>query len=444
MATVDIDFEGTGGNGSTSQAGTGIQGVGGGTHEGAAATKEDVTDLTGDGVSDINKQAKQTDTTSVDNDITSTTTVDNQTATEEHKDDTISSTGELEVGMQVEYENNVYTVSNNGDLVDKDGKVFKAAADVKNWMDSLEQEEDNNLSIEAIQEALGTEITDEEGKAIEYSNDAAGVKAYVEAVVALKSKDLQEGAINKLYSDNPLLKQFQDYVTVTGSPVGFGELPDRSGIVIDKDNLTQQEAVVKMAAKEFGNKSLNDNYIKYLKDTGGLYEEAVNQLKALQEKDKAVRQDIQLKAEAARNKEIEELNAYWNKVNDVIKSRLIAGYKLPESFVKEVNGQKQTLTPNDFYNYLSRQTEVDADGNRITAYQRDLANETDDDYLNRELINAWLMYTDGTYKDLIDMAVKEEQVRVLKLKSKQRSANKTVKLIKANNGKVDSSDIILS
>ena len=448
MSTVDIDFEGTGGNGNTSQAGTGIQSVGGGTNEGAAATKEDVTDLTGDGVSDINKQPKTSDSAngnSVEgNGQQDTTGNEGQGNTETDKDANNSSTGELEAGTQIEYENNIYTVSTNGDLVDKDGKVFKAAAEVKNWMDSLEQEEDNNLSIDAIQEALGTEITDEEGKPIEYSNDAAGVKAYVEAVVALKSKDLQEGAINKLYSDNPLLKQFQDYVTVTGSPVGFGELPDRSGIVIDKDNLTQQEAVVKMAAKEFGNKSLNDNYIKYLKDTGGLYEEAVNQLKALQEKDKAVRQDIQLKAEAARNKEIEELNAYWNKVNDVIKSRLIAGYKLPESFVKEVNGQKQTLTPNDFYNYLSRQTEVDADGNRITAYQRDLANETDDDYLNRELITAWLMYTGGTYKDLIDMAVKEEQVRVLKLKSKQRSTNKTVKLIKSNNGKVDSSDIILS
>ena len=230
---------------------------------------------------------------------------------------------------------------------------------------------------------------------------------------------------------------------MNGSPAGFGELPDRSGIEIEIDNVAQQEAIVRMAAKEFGNKSLNDNYIKYLKDTGGLYDEAVAQLKSLQEKDETLRNDIASRAEAARQQELEELNTYWNKVNDVIKSRLIAGYKLPESFVKEVNGQKQTLTPNDFYNYLSRQTEVDADGNRITAYQRDLNNETDDDLLSRELLNAWLMYTGGTYKDLIDMAVKEEQVRVLKLKAKEGTKSKTVKLVKPQ-GKVDKNDIVLS
>ena len=198
-----------------------------------------------------------------------------------------------------------------------------------------------------------------------------------------------------------------------------------------------------MAAKEFGNKSLNDNYIKYLKDTGSLYEEAVNQLTALQEQDKAVREEYARRAEASRMQEQQELNDYWNNVNNVIKSRTIAGYKLPESFVKEVNGKKQTLTPDDFYNYLSRQTEVDANGNRITAYQKDLNDESNEDLLNRELLSAWLMYTGGTYKDLIGMAAKEEQVRTLKLRSKQRSTGKTVKVIKPATGKVDYNELLL-
>lgn len=434
MAELDIDFEGTGDNGGTSQAGDGTQNTGGG----SAATKEDVTSLNGDGIADINKTTQAGEVTDK---VVDGTTDENKTPDADDTKD--SSTGELEVGTQVEYEDNTYTVAENGDLVDKDGNVFKQASEVKDWLNSLETEEDNPLSISAIQEALGTEITDEEGKPVEFTNDAAGVQAYVNAVIDLRSKEIQEGAINKLYSENPLLKQFQDYVTINGSAAGFGELPDRTGIEIEKDNVIQQEAIVKMAAKEFGNKSLNDNYIKYLKDTGGLYDEAVNQLKALQEKDKNVRTEISRRAEEARAKELEELNAYWNKVNDIINSKLIAGYKLPESFVKEVNGQKQTLTPKDFYNYLSRQTEVDADGNRITAYQRDLDNESADDLLNRELISAWLMYTGGSYKDLIDMAVKEEQVRVLRLKSKERTTKKTVKVVKTQ-GKVDSNDIVLS
>ena len=460
MADFDIDFEGTGGNGNGGQAGGGNQGAGGGTAgNGNGAGNGDVTDLNGGGNADLtsgngNGNGNGNGAGNGAGTGEGNGNGGNGTGTGEGNGEggngeggngsaNNSSTGELNVGDKIEFENTTYTVAENGDLVDDKGNVFKKADEVKDWMNSLEQEEENNLSIEAIQEALGTEITDESGKPVQFTNDAAGVKAYVDAVVSLKSRELQEGAINKLYADNPLLKQFQDYVTVNGSPVGFGELPDRSDIEINKDNASQQEAIIRMAAKEFGNKSMNDNYIKYLKDTGGLYDEAVAQLKALQDKDKAVRAEIQQRAEAARAKDLEEFNAYWNKVNNVIKGRTIAGYKLPESFVKEVNGKKQTLTPNDFYNYLSRQTEVSADGNRITAYQKDLEDESDTDLLNRELLSAWLMYTGGTYKDLISMAAQEEQVRTLKLRSKQRSTGKTVKVIKPQGGKVDFNDIAL-
>ena len=359
-----------------------------------------------------------------------------------NQQDNSSSTGELAAGDNVEFEGETYTVAENGDLVDKDGKVFKEAKDVKEWMDSLQEETDDTISLETIQDAFGQTIVGEDGKPVEFTNDAAGVQAYVKAVVDLQRNEIAEGAINKLYADNPMIKQFIDYVQVNGSPRGFGELPDRTGWQIDKDNAAQQETIVRMAAREFGNASLNDNYIKYLKDTGGLYDEAVNQLKALQDKDKTVRAEIEQRANAARAQEQQEIETYWNKVNDVISGRTIAGYKLPDSFVKEVDGKKQTLTPTDFYNYLSRQTEVDADGNRITGYQKDLANESDDDYLARELITAWLMFTGGTYKDLATMAIKENEVRTLKLKSKENRAHKTVKVTKpASKSSVD--DIVL-
>jgi len=438
MAEIDIDFEGTGGNGNEGQASAGTQE----STTGNGGTKEDVTALGGGGTDDITGK----DGTKTGEEGTKTNEGEGNkegTNNGDGEQDTTSSTGELTPGTKLEVDGDTYTVADNGDILDKNGKVFKAAAEAKDWLSSFEQEEENTLDINAIQESLGVEVTDENGKAVEFTNDATGVKAYVNAVLDLQRKEIADGAVNKLYADNPLLKQFQDYVQLTGSPVGFGELPDRSGITIDKDNVNQQEAIVRMAAKEFGNMSLNDNYIKYLKDTGGLYDEAVAQLKVLQDKDATVRKNIETRAEAARNQEVKELNEYWNKINNVINSGNIAGYKLPASFVKEVNGQKQTLTPSDFFNYLSKHTEVDADGNRITAYQRDLMNESEEDFMNRDLLTAWLMYTGGTYKDLVDMAVKEEEVRVLKLKSKQNSTKKTVKFIKPQNSKADFNDILL-
>ena len=370
----------------------------------------------------------------------------NQNNEDSNSNDADSSTGELTEGDSIEFEGVTYTVDATGNLVDDKGNIFKEAKDVKSWISSMDvsnDQNDSNFDLNSIQEALGITVTDDNGNPVEFTNDAEGVKSYINSVIDLKSKDIQTATINKLFADNPLLKEFTDYVQLTGSPQGFGELPDRSGIEIDKNNINQQEAIIRMAAQEFGNKSLNENYIKYLKDSGGLYDEAKQQLTALVEKDAAMRKDIEEQAEANRQAEQIRINEYWQNVSKVIEGRIIAGYKLPESFTKEVNGQKVVYTPNDFYNYLNKAIEQDADGNIVTGYQRDLSKLTDEEYLNRELLDAWLMFTGGTYKDLIDMAVKEDNVRKLKIKSKEQRTAKSIKVIKKQGGKVNMNDIIL-
>lgn len=370
----------------------------------------------------------------------------NQNNENSNSNDADSSTGELTEGDSIEFEGVTYTVDATGNLVDDKGNIFKEAKDVKSWISSMDVSNDQNdsdFNLNSIQEALGITVTDDKGNPVEFTNDAEGVKSYINSVIDLKSKDIQTATINKLFADNPLLKEFTDYVQLTGSPQGFGELPDRSGIEIDKNNINQQEAIIRMAAQEFGNKSLNENYIKYLKDSGGLYDEAKQQLAALVEKDAAMRKDIEEQAEANRQAEQVRINEYWQNVSKVIEGRIIAGYKLPESFTKEVNGQKVVYTPNDFYNYLNKAIEQDADGNIVTGYQRDLSKLTDEEYLNRELLDAWLMFTGGTYKDLIDMAVKEDNVRKLKIKSKEQRTAKSIKVIKKQGGKVNMNDIIL-
>lgn len=440
MAVADIDFEGTSGNGTGSGTGNGNEGNGGQGNGG----QEDVTNLNGGGNADITGQDGNRGGDKGNGDQGGNQGGEGNNGGE---GDSSSSTGELSEGDTIEFDGITYTVDASGNLVDDKGNVFKEAKDVADWLKSVEVESDGEgsdiISLASIQEALGITVTDAEGKNIEFTDDAAGVKAYVDAVIDLKSKDLQQAAINKLYADNPLLKQFTDYVQLNGTARGFGEIPDRSGIQLDKENEEQLKAVIRMAAKEFGNRSLNENYINYLKDSGGLYDEAKAQLQALVEKDIAVRKDIEARAQAQREADAKSVSDYWNKVNNVINSRIIAGYKLPESFTKEVNGQKVIITPNDFYNYLSKATETDTDGNRVTGYQRDLNKLTDDEYLNRELLDAWLMFTGGTYKDLIAMAVNEDKVRQLRVKSKEQRSTKTVKVIKKQGGKVNMNDILL-
>lgn len=425
MAVTDIDFEGTGNQGGVTPP---VDNPSGDSQQ--TVTNNDTTNLGSSEADDItNKPAESGDTA------------------EEIKpaeDTNTSSTGELTAGDTIDVDGTIYTVAENGDLVDDKGNVFKEAKDVQSWLASVEVEDENAdspITLSSIQEALGVAITDEDGKAITFTDDADGVKAYIDSVIAIKSQELQEAAINRLYQDNPLLKQFQDYVQLTGTPKGFGEIPDRSGIRLDKDNEQQLVAVIKMAAQEFGNKSLNDNYIKYLRDSGGLYDEARNQLQALVEKDAEYKKQIETKAQEQRDAQAKATADYWNNVNRIVESRQIGGYRIPESFTKEVDGKKIVITPKDFFNYLSTPKEVD--GRTATGYQHDLAKLTDEEYMNREILDAWLMFTGGTYKDLIDMAVKEEQVRQLRVKSKDRRATKSVKVVKHNAGKSSIDDIIL-
>lgn len=421
MAIPNIDFEGSNNQVEVNNTNSNTE---------EPVKQEDVTNLSGDDVEDVsNTGVKETQETHKD----------------EVKEEQITSTGDLNVGDQIEVDGTTYTVAKNGDLVDDKGSIFKEAKDVAEWLKSVnveDNEDEQGLTLSSIQNEIGIAITDENGNEVEFTNDAAGVKSYIDSVISLKSNELQQAAINRLYQDNPLLKQFQDYVQLTGTPRGFGDIPDRSGIQLDKDNDAQLTAVIKMAAAEFGNKSLNDNYIKYLKDTGGLYDEARVQLSALIEKDKAVRKEIETKAAEQRNAEAENVKKYWENVNKIVNSRVIGGYKIPESFTKEVNGKKIVVTANDFFNYISNATAQDNNGNQVTGYQKALNDLTDEEYLNRELLDAWLMFTGGTYKDLIDMAVKENEVRKLIVKSKENRSAKTVKVVKKQNGKTSIDDII--
>ena len=340
---------------------------------------------------------------------------------------------DLEEGTEVEFDGVIYKVDKDFNLVNDKGEVFKKADEVKQWLadnNITDSNDDDTINIDSIRETIGVEVTDETGKPVEFTNDAKGINAYINAVRELQAEEIRQGAINKLYSDNPLLKQFVDYVKIKGTAKGFGEIPDRSGIQLDKDNEAQLEAVIKMAATEFGNKSLNDNYIKYLKSTGALYDEAKVQLEALVNKDKQVRADIEKQAKLAREQEIADDKKYWETVSTAINERRIGGYLLPETIIKEVNGQKITYNLADFNDYVSKQTEIDANGNKVTGYVRDLNKLSDKEVLDRDLLDAWLLWTGGTYRSLVDMAVKEDGVRRLVAKSKEQRTQRHIKVNK--------------
>lgn len=334
----------------------------------------------------------------------------------------------LEAGTSIEVGEDTYTVDENGNLLDKNGNIFKEAKDVKSWLNEFENVTDtdkDSISIENIQEAVGVQITDDNDKPVEFENNPEGIKAYIDAVIETAKEEHFETAVNTLYQKYPILNDVLNYYIANGNSLeGFGEVPDRSNITIDDSNEAQQEAIIRTAWEEQGRKGDVESYIAYLKSSGTLLATAKEELVGLQEADEQYRKNIEEEAEYKEAERLQRLENYWNSVHDVIKNRTIAGYQIPESIIISRNGQKLSVTPEDFFNYIYR---VDKDGK--SAYERDLATETPESRRDDEILRAYLKFVGGNYSNLVDMAINKEKVNRLKLKAKERNTS-TVRISK--------------
>lgn len=348
----------------------------------------------------------------------------------------------LQAGTSIEVGDETYTVDEAGNVLDKNGNVFKEAKDVKEWLDSFDKVDatdgEDTISIDSIREAVGIEITDDNDEPVEFENSPAGIKAYIDAVVDTAKEEHYETAINTLYQKYPILNDVLNYYVANGNSLeGFGEIPDRSNITIDDENEAQQEAIIRTAWNERGQKGDVEGYLAYLKSSGTLLATAKEELTAIQESDKQYRDELAAEAERKENERIQRLEKYWNSVHDVVKSRNIAGYQIPDSIIINRNGQKLSVTPEDFFNYIYR---VDKDGK--SAYERDLEAETPESRRDDEILRAYLKFVGGNYSNLVEMAINKEKVNKLKLRAKERNTS-TIRINKPKTTTAKGADIDL-
>ncbi len=400
-------------------------------------------DANGVAVDDINGSTTKVDDTTKTNGNGDGTNKDGKEKDDKDKSDKngVNADEPLRAGTSIEVGDETYTVDENGNVIDKNGNIYKEAKEVKEWIDSfdkVDEHEGDNISIDAIQEAIGIEITGEDDKPIQFENSPAGIKAYVDAVIDTAREEHYEAAINTLYQKYPILNDVLNYYIANGNSLeGFGELPDRSNIIVDDTNEVQQEAIIRTAWKERNQKGDVEGYIAYLKSSGTLLATAKEELSSLQESDREYRDNLAAEAEQKENERIQRLEKYWNGVHDVIKSRNIAGYQIPESIIINRNGQKLSVTPEDFFNYIYR---VDKDGK--SAYERDLESETIESRRDDEVLRAYLKFVGGNYSNLVGMAINKEKVNTLKLRAKERNTS-TVRINKPNNTNAKGVDIDL-
>lgn len=325
----------------------------------------------------------------------------------------------LEAGTQIEVDDKTYTVDADGNLLNADGSIFKEAKDVAEWMKSFEKVDEtgkkDEISITTIQDALGIDITDDDDKPIEYPNTPEGIKDYVNAVIETSKQEIAEATINSLVTKYPFVQDVINYyITNNNSLEGYNQSVDRSNIEIDENNVEQQKAIIKAAWREQNRKGDVDAYIKYLESTGILLTTAQEELDGLKELDEQNRQKLADDAKQKEEESIKQQIAYWNGVKEIIDSKKIGKYTIPDSIIIERDGKKLSVTPNDFFNYLYQ---VDSKG--YSRYQYDLAKETPESRRDDAILRAYLKFVGGDYSNLVDMAINEKEVQKLRLKAKE-------------------------
>ena len=345
----------------------------------------------------------------------------------------------LSEGDSIELDGVTYTVNEAGDLVNEKGEVFKTKAELPKFLEEYTTEDANEMpevNIADIQKLVGVDVVDDNGEAVKFDNTPQGVAEYVNSVLDLKKAEYAQAGINKLIEDYPVVNDFLNYYIANGNSYeGFGEMKDRSGIVIDENNESQQIAIVREAWKEFGKRGDVNKYINYLKDSGQLVDAAKDDLAALQQADAEVREENSKAAMEAQKQYEQEVIAYWKEVKSCIDKREIASYKIPDVIILDRGGKQVSATPEDFFNYLYQ---VDEQG--YSQYQKELANEAPSERMNDELLKAFLKYTGKSYNSLLEMAVANKEVKKLRLTAnKNKSAKATIKITKAakTNGNLD-------
>ena len=334
--------------------------------------------------------------------------------------------GDLVAGTVISIGEESYTVDSEGNLVDKDNKIFKEAAEVKEYLAQFEVDENKEIPIDvnSIIKAVGVEVTDENDKPITFDNTPEGIAQYVNEVIELQKQEIAQAGVQTLLDKYPIVADFLNYYVANGNDArGFGEVKDRSSITIDENNIAQQEAIIREAYKENKRHGDVDAYIKYLKDTNALLDVAKSELAGLQQADAALKEqqakEAQAKLEAERKAEAD----YWNGVKAVVDSKEIAGYKIPDTIIINKNGKQIAATPNDFFNYLYQ---VDDKG--YSRYERDLAARDAKEQLQDDLLRAYLTFTGGSYSNLVDLAVTNKETKNLRLKAAAAKQTTTVRV----------------
>lgn len=340
----------------------------------------------------------------------------------------------LKEGSVVTVGEDSYTVDANGNLLDKDNNIFKSSNEVAEWLAQFETVDDDEdadaINLANIQKAIGIDLSDENGNPVEFENSIEGIKSYINGVVEANREENYKTAFNSIQQQYPFIDDVINYwVANNNSLEGYNEIPDRSKIEVIPNNTAQHEAIIRQAWAESKRPGNIEDYLQYLKSSGNLEAVARDELKGLQQLDADYRERIAQQAEEVEAQQQQYIAEYWKSVQDIVQGGKIAGYDIPETISVNRDGRTIAVGRNEFFNYLYQ---VDGEGKSM--YQRDIEATDETAQLQDQLLRAYLMFTGGSYADLVTMADNKNKVKHLKLTAKN-SKKPSIRINRNNSNK---------
>lgn len=340
----------------------------------------------------------------------------------------------LKEGSVVTVGEDSYTVDANGNLLDKDNNIFKSSNEVAEWLAQFkivdDDEDADAINLANIQKAIGIDLSDENGNPVEFENSIEGIKSYINGVVEANREENYRTAFNSIQQQYPFIDDVINYwVANNNSLEGYNEIPDRSKIEVIPNNTAQHEAIIRQAWAESKRPGNIEDYLQYLKSSGNLEAVARDELKGLQQLDADYRERIAQQAEEVEAQQQQYIAEYWKSVQDIVQGGKIAGYDIPETISVNRDGRTIAVGRNEFFNYLYQ---VDGEGKSM--YQRDIEATDETAQLQDQLLRAYLMFTGGSYADLVTMADNKNKVKHLKLTAKN-SKKPSVRINRNNSNK---------
>lgn len=218
-----------------------------------------------------------------------------------------------------------YQLDENGDAVDKDGKIFKTKAE----LDALTEPEEVPLVDEILQKS-GFKFTDDKGKPKVYEDSPEGLLELANDIASEKNKI----SITKFFNQYPSVKEYAEHLQRGGTDDQYFQKRSASWMSVkfdEKDEALLTNAVVAQLMTTGMAKDLAEATAKLYKDTDKLkdfgkaaYTTLVNSEK---EKDRLEKADFDKKQKDQEAKD----DLHWNNVQSVISKGVLNNITIPET-----------------------------------------------------------------------------------------------------------------